>query len=95
MFTDSQTDRQTDRRTDFAIPYLSSAISKKSAELKNVQAPRAAFPDSHGYVMHQSMSSPRGGGGARVGILTKVVEIEMGILTDDREIRVGNFDSIS
>ncbi len=45
--------------------------------------------------MHQSMSSPRGGGGAHVGILTKVVEIDMGILTDDAKIRVGNFDSIS
>ena len=48
-----------------------------------------------GEVMHQSMSSPRGGGGAQVGILTKVVEIDMGILTDDMEIGVGNFNSIS
>ena len=38
---------------------------------------------------------PQGGGGARVGILIKVVEIDMGILIDDTEIGVGVFDSSS
>ena len=37
---------------------------------------------------------PRGGGRARVRILTEVVKIDMGILSDDTEIGVGNFDSI-
>ncbi len=36
-----------------------------------------------------------GGRRGRGGILTKIVKIDMGILTDDTEIRVLNFDSIS